>query len=333
MMNELLNTMASDMGINRFLGETDESFVYRICYSALGQWCLHTAQSSSDGVTGATKHSQTIMLNELLFRYSELFQAIAERFVDDKTSVPVHFRRVYEETGYLITGNDNRNQLANFGRSISIGDTALFFGLPNTIYSVNGLGVFTSPTDFQIPVKELLIRDDLNFEDYFWSQFDIIDFYERDINTDELEFFNPLSNSVPSQSWARRLETDCSLARKSETGPFYRVMRTADDHILFADELIEQQNDNITSYEFRRLYFALKAHYKKPLKASIIKLDKDYSKIRVGGHLPNREYYFLLLLSWPLNNAFDKANFLIKNKFLQEVTEIFINIGVDVNGG
>ncbi len=136
-----------------------------------------------------------------------------------------------------------------------------------------------------------------------------------------------------SQTWARRLVTDCSLARKSETGPFYRVMRTADDHILFADELIEQQNDNITSYEFRRLYFALKAHYKKPLKASIIKLDKDYSKIRVGGHLPNREYYLLLLLSWPLNNAFDKANFLIKNKFLQEVTEIFINIGVDVNGG
>lgn len=332
-MNELLNVMASDMCINRYLGETDDSFAYRICYSALGQWCLRTAQNSSGGVIGTTKHNQTIVLNEILSRYAGLLPVIADGFVDDKLGFPVHIRRVYEETGYLLSRNVNRNQLVNFGRSIPIGDTALFFGIPNSTYTVNGLGIFTSPTDFQIPVIEFLIRDDLTYEDYFCSQFDIIDFYERDINIEELEFFNPLLNNVPSQSWGRRLETDCSVARKSETGPFYRVMRTADGPILFADEPIEQQNDRFTSYEFRRLYFALKAHYRKPLKASIIRQDKAYSKIRVGGHLPNREYYFLLLLSWPLNNAFDKVNFLIKNEFLVEVKKIFINIGIDVNGG
>lgn len=335
-MNELLTAMSTDMGIDRYRGESEDSFIYRLCYSALGQWCLRTAQSSSGGIIGTTKHNQTIVLNELMLRYSELFPTVANRFVDTSNpqlSFPVHIRRVYEETGYLLTDDNNRNRLANYGRSIPIGNTALFFGIPNTTYAVNGLGAFTNPTAYKVSAREFLIRDDLTWEEYFQSQFDIIDFYDRDIDLDELEFFNPLSNNVPSQSWGRRMETDCSVARKSEIGPFYRVMRIADAPLQFADEPEELQNDSFTSYEFRRLYFALKAHYNNPLKATISKQDAEYSKIRVGGHLPNREYYYLLLLSWPLNNAFDKVSFLIRNDFIPEVTAALINIGIEVRGG
>lgn len=332
-MNELLTAMSADMGIDRFRGETEDSFIYRVCYSALGQWCLRTAQNSSNGNKGTTKNNQTIMLNELMVRYSELFPFFADKYVDTSNHLmnfPVHIRRVYEETGYLLTDDNNRNHLANFGRSIPIGKTALFFGIPNTRYSVNGLGTFTNPTAYKVSAREFLIRDDLTWEEYFQSQFDIIDFYERDINRDELEFFNPLSNNVPSQSWGKQMDTDCSVARKNELGPFYRVMRAADATLLFADEPVEPQSDSFTSYEYRRLYFALKAHYMKPLKATITKQDEEYSKIRVGGHLPNREYYYLLLLSWPVNSAFDKVNFLLRNDFIPKVTAALTNIGIEV---
>jgi len=328
--------MSIDMGINRYRGESEDSFIYRLCYSALGQWCLWTAKSSTDGIIGTTKHNQTIVLNELILRYSELFPTVTNRFVDTNNpqlSFPAHIRRVYEETGYLLTDDNNRNRLANYGRSIPIGNTALFFGIPNTTYYVNGLGVFTYPTAYKVSTKEFLIRDVLTWEEYFQSQFDIIDFYDRDFNHDELEFFNPLSNNVPSQSWGRRMETDCSVARKSEIGPFYRVMRGTDDSLLFADEPVELQNDSFTSYEFRRLYFALKAHYNKPVKSTISRQDAAYSKIRIRGHLPNREYYYLLLLSWPINNAFDRINFLLRNDLIPEVTATLTNIGIDVNGG
>jgi hypothetical protein len=335
-MNELLTAMSTDMGIGRYSGESEDSFVYRLCFSALGQWCLRTAQNISDGNTGTTKHNQTIVLNELISRYSELFPTVADRFLDSsdpQLSFPVFVRRVYEETGYLLTDENNRDRLANYGRCIPIGNTALFFGVPNTTYAVNGLGAFTSPTAYEVSAREFLIRDDLTWEEYFQSQFDIIDFYSKDINLNELEFFNPLSNNVPSQSWTRQIETDCSMARKSELGPFYRVMRVKDVPLQLADELEELQNDSFTSYEYRRLYFALKAHYNNPLKATISKLDAEYSKIRVGGHLPNREYYYLLLLSWPVNNAFDKVNFLIRNSFIPEVTAALMNIGIEVKGG
>jgi len=335
-MNEMLTAMSTDMRIDRFRGEADENFAYRLCYSALGQWCLRTAGNSEKGNIGTTKHNQTIVLNELMLRYSELFPMIADRFVDTnnrQVNLSVHIRRLYEETGYLLTDDGNRNRLANFGRSILIGNTALFSGIPDLPYSINGLGVFGSPTEYKVTVSEFLIRDGLKWEEYFQSQFDPFDFYERDINLDELEFFNPLSNNVPSQSWRRHMETNYAVARKSESGPFYRVMRMPDGSLQFANEPIESQSDIFVSYEFRRLYFALKAYYKNPLQAIITKKDAMYSEIRIKGLLPNREYYFLLLLSWPKNNAFDKANFLMKNDFIPEVTKILTNIGIEVYGG
>ncbi|MGI5935335.1 MAG: hypothetical protein ACOX7I_00790 [Oscillospiraceae bacterium] len=282
-MSDLLTAMSNDMGISRFLNEAEDSFVYRLCYSALGQWCLRTAQNSSGNAAGTTKHNQTIVLNDLMARFAELFPSMADRFIDasnQQASFPFHVRRVYEETGYLLTNDDNHNRLANYGRSIQIGNLALFFGIPNTNYSVNGFGVFSSPTAYRVSAKEFMIRDNLTCEEYFRSRFDPIDFYDRDISLDELEYFNPQSNNVPSQSWGDKLETDCTVARKTEFGPFYRVMRIP-GALQFADEPVEQQSDNFMSYEYRRLYFSLKAHYGKPLTATVTKYDEMYSKIRV----------------------------------------------------
>lgn len=335
MINDLLKTMSSDMNILRFNNETDESFTYRLCYSALGQWCLNVGRNKAGNNVGTSKHNQTIVLNELLARYTEVFPNIAERFVDlsnQQSNISVFIRRIYEETGYLLTDEDNHNKLANYGRSIKIGNQILSFGLPKVIYAINGLGVFSTPTAYEVTAKDFLIRDNLTCEEYFKTCFDPIDFHERDINIQELEFFNPLVNKVPSQSWYKNLETDCSVARKAETGPYYRVMRSSEG-ILFANEPVEAQSDGFTSYEYRRLYFALKFHFKNQLKVFVSRLDNEYSKIRIGGHLPNREYYFLLLLSWPERTAFDKVNFILRNSLLDGALAVFENIGLEIKGG
>ena len=76
LINDLLKTMSSDMNILRFNNETDESFTYRLCYSALGQWCLNVGRNKAGNNVGTSKHNQTIVLNELLARYIELFPNI-----------------------------------------------------------------------------------------------------------------------------------------------------------------------------------------------------------------------------------------------------------------
>lgn len=335
MIYDLLETMSADMNIPRFVNENDESFIYRLCYSALGQWCLSLGRNKKGNNIGTSKHNQTIVLNEILSRYIGLYPCISERFVDSSNlhiNISVFIRRVYEETGYLITNEDNHNKLANYGRSIKVGNQALFFGLPQVIHAINGLGVFSDQTVYEETPKDFLIRDNLSCEEYLKSCFDPIDFYERDINIQELEFFSPLSNSVPSQSWTKNLETDCSIARRTETGPYYRVMRMSGG-MYFSDDPVEPQSDSFSSYEYRRLYFALKKHYENPLKVFISQLDKEYSKIRLGGHLPNREYYFMLLLSWPERMAFDKNNYIIRNSLLVDALAVLENIGFEIKGG
>jgi len=322
------------MKISPYRNESAESFTYRVCYSALGQWCLNAGQNFHSGKTGTTKHNQTIILNELVLRFSEIFPFIAERFVDtsiQRKNISVFIRRVYEETGYLLTDQNNHNKLANFGRSIVIGREALFFGLPSESYAVNGLGVFATPTTYKVTAKEFMIRDSLTCDEYFRARFDPIDFYERDISIDELELFNPLANKTPSQSWNKTTETDFTVARECKMGPYYRVMKSKNGY-KFAVEPIESQSDNLISYEYRRLYFAIKSHYGNPQRVWITQIDERYSKIRVEGHLPNREYYFLLLSSWPERSAFDKVSFIIKTNLLDEALAVLENIGLKVKG-
>jgi hypothetical protein len=334
-MNELLLAMSSDMGIDRYSSETEDSFTYRVLYSALGQWCLRTAQNITVGIYGTTKHNQTIVLNDLLDKFSRIFPSVSDKFIDtsnQQVDFSVFIRRVYEETGYLITDEDNRNKIANYGRSIVLGDKALFFGFPESDYTVNGLGVFTGSTIYRVSVKEFLIRDALTYEEYFKACFDPIDFYDKDIDLANLEFFNPLSPNAPSRSWEKQPKTECTLARKSKFGPFYRVMQISET-LQFADEPIEQLNGSFTSYEYRRLYFAIKAHYEAPLRASITRIDNAYSAIRISGHLPNREYYYLLLLSWPIKDAYDKVGFLAHNDMLAGIVYVLKNLGIAIEGG
>lgn len=334
-MNELLFAMSADMGIDRYLGESEDSFTYRVIYSALGQWCLSIAQNSNGDIHGTTKHNQTIVLNDLLDKFTKIFPSVSNKFTDTgnpQINFPVFIRRIYEETGYLLTNKDNRNEIANFGRSLILGEKALFFGLPKGNYIVNGLGIFAEPTNYVVPIKEFLIRDDLTYEEYFKVHFDPIDFYDKDIDLNELEFFNPLSNNSPSRSWEKEPKTDCTLARKSKYGPFYRVMQFSGVP-QFVDESTESQDDSFTSYEYRRLYFALKAYYGTPLKATITEIDNFYSVIKLGGHLPNREYYYLLLLSWPIRNAFDKIYFLAYSDLSAKIIDVLKNLGITIEEG
>ena len=139
-MNDLLLAMSTDMGIDRFSGETEDSFAYRVLYSALGQWCLYTAKNIIADTNGTTKHNQTIVLNDLLDKFTKIFPSVADKFIDTSNQ-QVHFsvfiRRVYEETGYLLTNEENRNEIAHYARSIVIGEKALFFGRVIILYVVS----------------------------------------------------------------------------------------------------------------------------------------------------------------------------------------------------
>lgn len=327
-MNELIKAMASDMVINPYGGEPRDSFIFRVIYSALGRWCLESARAEG----GISKHGQSILLNNLTEKYIALFPEIKEMLVqEDQTPISVFIRHLYEETGFLITDPANHNSLANYHRGLQIGSKQLLYGLSQKT-SVEGLGVFSNDVKYTVSWQEALLRDSLSYEEYVSSVFDVTLFSPRDIPEDSLQYFNPKTNVAPTSSWINTMTTDKTVARNLANGAYYRVMRY-NDEILYYDDVPNTGTDGLTDFEYRRLYYALKKYYGYPLKAQVRSLDEQYSKVSLGGHLPNREYYLMLLCSWPCRMYCNKREFIIKKEYLCFINEVLENLGVETIGG
>lgn len=334
-MNELLKIMAYDMGIRPYDSESVDSYSFRVIYSALGLWCLKSALSETGSERGISKHSQTILLHKLLSHYISLCPDSKKRLSDIRNNdVAFFIRSVYEQTGYLLTLDNNYNVLNKSGETVAFSnDDYLFLGIPHEKYSVNGLGIHCSHGNNTVGLNDFLVRDSLTTEAFLTVNFDECDFEEKDLDLDELEFFNPCYFGKSSAAWSKHMHTDMTIARKNSFGPYYRVRRDEDGRVLFADENNSGDTDLMTGAEFRRLYVTLKYHYDNPMQILVCPIDEKYSHIKVLGQLPNREYYYFLMNAWPKNNYLDRYNFIVRNELVPQTTSVLEAIGFSVRKG
>lgn len=330
-MNRLLSIIAGDLSIVRYSGESDADFIYRVCYSALALWMLKMTLSSTDGQIGISKHTQAKNIETLLQQYQRSFGLDPSCFYDSNRahSLPYQIRKVYEETGYLFSDERNYSISANYGRTINTGDGHLFFGIPKLNYWMNGLGLYCPSSINSVELFDAMLRDTLSVEQYISAKYNPLDFEERDIAIQDLQFFDPTLLKPPSSSWSAKQITTESIARGSNRA-MYRTLIDKDNQILFKEEPLDGDNERLTASEMRRLYCALKAKYGAPIISWFNNLDDAYTEIRISAQLPTREYYFMLLLSWPKQNAFNKTRFICKNCLLSTVEKMLGNIGIEV---
>ena len=334
-MNELIDIMSDDMNIHPYTNAPAEYFGYRVIYSALGLWCLTSALSEKEGKRGISKNAQSILLHDLSKKYVELCP-MAKRFIfaSRNIDIAIFIRNIYEQTGYLLTLDNNYNVLNNSGETIKVSETDyLYFGLPATYYIVNGLGIHCRNGRHEVKLNDFLIRDSLTPEEYIKVKYDECDFNERDIDVAELEFFNPFYYGNISNSWHGYMKSNMTMARKSKMGPYYKTIRKEDGTLLFADDSSEDELDALTGAEFRRLYIALRYHYDNPMQLLICPIDEAYSYIRILGQLPNREYFYLLMNAWPRYGFFDRNHFIIRNELTIQTAEVLGAIGFTARKG
>lgn len=334
-MNELINIMADDMHIQPYINEPFESFGYRVIYSALGLWCLKSALSEKDNKRGISKSAQSILLHNLSKEYIELCPK-AKHFVfaSKNTDIALFIRNIYEQTGYLLTLENNYNILNNSGETVRISDTDyLYLGFPAISFIVSGLGIHCRSSKHEVKLNDFLVRDSLTPEEYLNVNYNECDFYERDIDEDELEFFNPFYYGNISRSWQGHMKSNLTIARKSTMGPYYRVIRKENGKLLYADYNSTDGINDLTGAEFRRLYVVLRQHYDNPMQLLICPIDEEYSYIRILGQLPNREYFYLLMNAWPRYSFSDRNNFIIRNKLTVQAAEVLEAIGFTARKG
>lgn len=334
-MNKLIEIMALDMNIQPYINEPEASFEYRVIYSALGLWCLKSALSGTEKDKGVSKNAQSILLHNLAEKYVSVYPKAKNLiFITRNADIATFIRNVYEQTGYLLTQDNNSNVLNESGETVQFTDREhLYLGLPESGYSVNGLGIYTKSRGIEIAVKDYLIRDSFTPEEYLAANFDECDFDTCDIDLEELEFFDPYYYGNASKSWYKHMKSDITMARKSPIGPYYKVIRKQDGCYLFSEDKSLDKPDALTGAEFRRIYVALKQHYGNPMQILICPIDESYTHIRILGQLPNREYYYLLMSAWPKSDFLDRNNFIIRSELTTKVVEILEAIGFITRNG
>lgn len=327
-MPNLLRTIAQDLSIEPYYGESDSDYCYRVCYSALALSLLYSARSVDSGRMGVTKKAQTEWVQRVHKEYSKHLGLNAGRLIRESNNFIAHCRKVYEETGYLISDDNGWEVIASNGRTIPVGDGHLYFGIPSDIAFTLGLGFYTNIPQNESPLFETFLRDTLTSDEYIAGFYNPLDFDYRDIDQSTLEFFNPSLKKPPSSSWGSEIRVRRTVARSSTYNTMYRVICEDDGKLLFADISSPSEKDSLTSYETRRLLFALKEQYGEPAVAWFNRIDEKHYEIKLSAQLPTREYYFLLLCTWPKNDAFDRITYVTTAETLQTIEMVLRNIGI-----
>ena len=327
-MSDLLKTMANDLRIMPYYGENESDYCYRVCYSALALSLLYSSRSTESGKIGISKKAQTDLMQRTLTEYGKYLNLDVHKFNSDSNSFIAQCRKVYEETGYLVVDERGFETVASYGRTVPFECGHLYFGVPNDIAFSRGLGFFTSTPGFVENLFDVFLRDTLTSDEYIAGLFNPLDFEYRGIDKSTLQYFNPMLKKPLSSSWGSRIRTRRTVARSNAYNTMYRVICEDDGRLLFADISTGADKDSLASYEVRRLLFALKEQYCVPAVAWLNKLDDIYYEIRLSSQLPTREYYFLLLCSWPKKDAFDRIAFVTTADILPTAEKVLQNIGI-----
>jgi hypothetical protein len=327
-MSDLLRTIARDLSIEPYCGESDSDYCYRVCYSALALSLLYSARSVDSGRMGISKKGQTEWVQRVLTEYEKHLNLDISRLTRESNSFIAQCRKVYEETGYLVPDGSGWEVVASYGRTVPVGDGQLYFGIPNEIAFALGLGFYTDIPQNEATLFDTFLRDTLTSDEYIAGLYNPLDFDYRDIDQSTLEFFNPSLKKPPSSSWGAEIRARRTVARSNTYSTMYRVICEDDGNLLFADISYPSAKDSLTSYETRRLFFALKEQYGEPAVAWFNKIDEKYYEIRLSAQLPNREYYFLLLCTWPKKDAFDRITYVTTAETLPTIEMVLHNIGI-----
>jgi hypothetical protein len=327
-MSDFLRIIARDLSIDPYYGESDSDYCYRVCYSALALHLLYSARSVDSGRMGISKKSQTEWVQRVLTEYEKHLNLDISRLIRESNSFIAQCRKVYEETGYLISDGSGWEVVASYGQTVPVGDGQLYFGIPNEIAFSLGLGFYTDTPQNEAALFDTFLRDTLTSDEYIAGLYNPLDFDYRDIDQSTLEFFNPSLKKPPSSSWGTEIRARRTVARSNTYSAMYRVICEDDGKLLFADISPLSAKDSLTSYETRRLFFALKEQYGEPAVAWFNKIDEKYYEIRLSAQLPNREYYFLLLCTWPKNDAFDRITYVTTTETLPTIEMVLHNIGI-----
>ena len=349
-LNELIADISVDLGIFSSLEESQELYLSRLIYSALGEWVKTAACDIVHGVaeisdeelsTGASKHHITKKIKGILDAYISNFPEIKDWFFPDENAQPAHeIRNRLISSGQLVSDKENRLQFPPEKCCKIADDFYLLRGYygDKEIWSV-GLGVYVADKE---NIPEVSFSEFFNLTEKPANEF-LLDYVQSissrfkpvTVSPGTREYFNPYSFTTLSKSWESTPNLKLAVTVYRDNQSDYGFIRQNDGKL----ESCPIPSAYIKLHDIRRFLYGLRYMSGNPLRVRIkegdYRLDEDGEekfvyRFRFPSHLPQKEMTALYSLGWPVRNINDKTEFLIPESSLHQVKYICQSLCMEI---
>lgn len=318
--DNLLSIMATDLGVRRYLNETDESFGIRTVYSASRFWieafCLDDGRMGADGCRPGTISRR---LNLWLRRISLIYPFIEQWFGDPPASKLLYDKLIM--VGDIISENSGGTYRCPSRHTIQISDDlkALLgvYDMTGNVMSLPISGMMLSAREHGKPqVEHNPAWWNLPREYHVWSSC-----------TDErvYEYADPFRQNV-RDCWAANpiLLNGIGIGRREEA---YR----RSTYFLLRDRRGDIEARIIDGSQWKPLYTHLRSVAGNPYWAELEPLGESHTRIKTPfGMLLTEISRWLDFMTWPEKAPDDENMRIIRNELLETAVDMLESCGIKV---
>lgn len=342
--NKLINAISYELQIYRFEGESEESYINRLLFSALGLWIIQSTFDKSfienQNRKGVSKSYLTRKISKLAQEYIYLFPSF-RNYLDELTVTEfvALIREEYEKAGYLISAGFDEFVIAAPRKEARVGDKYIIMrnhmGIINT--KVIGLGTFKSLnliSDINNFTKLLYIPN-INAKEWTSNYIKHIRWGNSSRLGKGTLYFNDESAKSFYKCWTDCYPDKAEIALYKTNDWDYGFARKKDDNIIgvkIPDWLIGQEgsySEKIFDNDVRRFMYGMKALKDNKAKALLIK-KTDHYNLKLYNALPTREKTAIQFLAWRNARFADEFNYLVPSETYEVVKSLLVNLSIEM---
>ncbi len=337
MKEEIIERMASDLGIIRFASETEFSYRCRIVYSGLACWIKTVALDRPVGyrerqVAGVSRRYIYEKCNKVLNSFIEIYPDMKQWFEDceNENAISIIRSRLLRHGDLLNEGFDTNIVLSMIKKQPLTKNIVVRYG--DTIRE-DAVYVGISMISIEKTDKENVAEPSATdwFDKYVSEAW-----WERGIERiSDLEFLDAYKKSKNNYSlWQNKCNANMeriTLSRKhiNKGGYEYYLIRYSDNLYHRLDPLMVELGETI------RIILALRSKARNCICATVV-CQEDHVKLCLNCILPIKERTILESYAWPAESINDSLGWIMTNEiwrhFKPYLEALDIQVMEDVNG-
>lgn len=342
--DNLINIMSNELQIYKFEDESEDSFINRLLFSALGLWIIKSTLDKSfienHNRVGVSKSYITRKISKIVVEYISLFPSFGI-YLDKLTAAELvaNIREEYEKAGYIVSTGFDEFIIASPRKTASVDDKHII--MRNHIGNINtkiiGLGTFKKLV-LNSDIKdfgELLYIPKIDAKEWTSNYIKHLRWGNSSKLGDGTWYFDAESANSFYKCWVNHYPEKSEIVLYKTNDWDYGFAKRDDDNIIgikIPSWLIGQDNnpsEKLFDNDVRRFMYGMKALKNNNAKAILIR-KSDHYNLKLFNALPTREKTALQFLTWRKEKFTDEFDYIIPNETCEAVKKLLSNLSIEM---